>query len=153
MDRPAGPGSSCEVTRGEMTNGMTDLHDGMPQSAPGPATPADAITNAHPWSPPEPVTIHGLAAARDRAVDCGFPPTSRPAGQVTSQAAVTNADRQRGARCADLASSLFGRAEELGDRVRDEVGCLQREEVTATLDNAQADSRGSLEGLSRLVGL
>jgi hypothetical protein len=48
---------------------------------------------------------------------------------------------------------LFGRAEELGDRVRDEVGCLEREEVTAILDNAQADSRGSLEGLSRLVGL
>ena len=54
---------------------------------------------------------------------------------------------------AGLASSLFGRAEELGDRVRDEVGCLQREEVTAILDNAQADSRGSLEDLSRLVGL
>jgi hypothetical protein len=66
---------------------------------------------------------------------------------------VTTADRQIGARCAGLASSLFGRAEELGDRVRDEVGCLQRKEVTPTFDNAQADGRGSLEGLSRLVGL
>lgn len=28
---------------------------------------------------------------------------------------------------AGLASPLFGRAEELGDRVRDEVGCLPRE--------------------------
>jgi hypothetical protein len=52
-----------------------------------------------------------------------------------------------------FASSLFGRAEELGDRVRDEVGCLKREEVTAILDNTQADSRGLLEGWSRLVGL
>ncbi len=61
--------------------------------------------------------------------------------------------RQDTRRRTGLAPPLFGRSEELGDRVRDEVGCLPREEVAAILDNAQPDSRGLRQQCSHFVTL